>query len=216
MFPRLNHHVRRLLARRGNPTTPADEDANATIQDTNTSEELASPYAAALARLKSSMTEEPAEGLKTKFTNDDFRTGESLISALSISHLLCHRDGIDFLALDYLDEEIGHSKNLKQIAPIRIIAVGGFVAVTHLQNRQFTGEIDFVLEPTIDNYTKIASKLNKAINTVAEERAYSPKWANDHVGVFTEGHARSRLFFASLAQDELMYEGNHLKVYAAH
>jgi hypothetical protein len=119
--------------------------------------------------------------------------------------------------MDLLDDVIGLSRNLSKIAPLRIIAVGGFVSVNYLETREFTGELDFILAPTLKHHRKMLSKLKTAIKTVATELSLSPNWASDLVGRFAPGNgARKRLFFASLAQDERIYKGHNIEVYAAH
>jgi hypothetical protein len=112
---------------------------------------------------------------------------------------------------------IGMSKTLKKsiTGPIRLVVVGGFIAVTYLQNRDVTGDINFILDPTVPHYSKVSKKLALAIATVADVARYSPQWANDHVGPLDDGLPRVRLFAASMNQDELIYKGYHIRIYAA-
>jgi hypothetical protein len=113
-----------------------------------------------------------------------------------------------------LDDAIGLSQNLKLRAPIRLIAIGGFLAVGYLGTREFTQQLHYLLDPTIDCYDKIAAKLAKAIGQVASVRGYPAKWATDDVGIYCAGVARDRLFRASLTQSERIHQGKYLHVYA--
>jgi hypothetical protein len=110
--------------------------------------------------------------------------------------------------------EVGRSKNLKKAGPIKLIAVGGFVAVTHFANRKSTHDLDYFLDPTLPNLFKLTAKLKKAINSVSNKASYSTKWANDSVGVYAAGDRRVKLFNDSIAQGIVIYSGKYLQVYA--
>ncbi|KAA8894746.1 hypothetical protein FN846DRAFT_999075 [Sphaerosporella brunnea] len=119
-----------------------------------------------------------------------------------------------YLALQLLDEEIGNSRNLCKVAPIILLAVGGFVAVTYFGNRDSSHDLDYILDPSLPNVAKMSEKLEKAILVVAKKANYHDKWANDNVAVFAIGDRRIRLFRESLEQNVVLYQGKHLVVYA--
>ncbi|OJD25467.1 hypothetical protein ACJ73_03163 [Blastomyces percursus] len=79
----------------------------------------------------------------------------------------------------YLDEEIGKSKNLRKAAPLQLVAVGGFVAVSYFQNRTSTEDLDYMIDPTLENLSKIEDKLVRAIKNVADKKGYDEGWVND-------------------------------------
>jgi hypothetical protein len=121
---------------------------------------------------------------------------------------------LTFQALNQLDIEIGRSKNLKNFGAITLIAVGGFVAVTYLGNRDSSPDLNYFLDPTLPNFPKLQAKLRGAINTVADAAHLSTNWANDNVSVFAAGDRRIRLFKDSVRQNVLLYKGKYLVVYS--
>ncbi|KAM5432300.1 hypothetical protein McanCB56680_006530 [Microsporum canis] len=117
-------------------------------------------------------------------------------------------------ALIYLDEEIGKSKNLRKAAPIKLVAVGGFVAVTYFENRTTTEDLDYMVDPSLKNLEKIREKLVRAISNVAEKQGYDDDWVNDRVQQFAFGDFALPLFQDSVAQNVVLWEGKNLQVYA--
>ncbi|OAG41608.1 hypothetical protein AYO21_04072 [Fonsecaea monophora] len=117
-------------------------------------------------------------------------------------------------ALADLDGEIGKSKNLGKIAPVRLLSAGGFVAVSHLGNRSATEDIDYIIDPNIENLGKIKEKLQKAIRTVADKRKISEEWINAHMEVFAVGGTKMRLFQESIEQQVILWHGKNLVIYA--
>jgi hypothetical protein len=53
------------------------------------------------------------------------------------------------IALGRLDEEVSKSKNLRKAAPVKIVAVGGYVAVSYLRNRTSTEDINYKSRPQL-------------------------------------------------------------------
>ncbi|TPX19737.1 hypothetical protein DIZ76_017529 [Coccidioides immitis] len=117
-------------------------------------------------------------------------------------------------ALTYLDEEIGKSKNLRKAVPIKLVAVGGFVAVSYFQNRASTEDLDYMIDPALENLTKIEDKLGRAIKNVADKKGYDEGWVNDKVRLFAVGDSAQPLFRDSVAQNVVLWEGKNLIVYA--
>ncbi|OAL35132.1 hypothetical protein AYO20_05609 [Fonsecaea nubica] len=102
-------------------------------------------------------------------------------------------------ALADLDGEIGKSRNLGKIVPVRLLSAGGFVAVSHLGNRSATEDIDYIIDPNIENLGKIKEKLQKAIRTVADKRKISEEWINAHMEVFAQvilWHGKNLVIYA--------------------
>jgi hypothetical protein len=118
-------------------------------------------------------------------------------------------------ALASLDEEIGLSKNLRKVVPIKLIAVGGYVSVTYFRNREATEDVDYILDPTIENQAKVDEKLQRAIERVAKSKKLTPDWINDKVAQFAVGTTRLPLFQESIAQDIVLFKGKNLIIYAA-
>jgi hypothetical protein len=91
--------------------------------------------------------------VKKIFTEEDFQRGKqesNLWSNLAAAEKLTHATG-----LAELDAEIAKSRNLQRAAPIKLIAVGGFVAVTYFHNRETTQDLDCLLDPTLKNRVRI-------------------------------------------------------------
>ncbi|KAI9782435.1 MAG: hypothetical protein M1816_001887 [Peltula sp. TS41687] len=65
-------------------------------------------------------------------------------------------------ALSLLDVEISKSKELRSVVrdmgPIKLIAIGGFVAVGYLKSRASTHDIDYLLEPRIEQNSEARSE----------------------------------------------------------
>ncbi|KAG5988483.1 hypothetical protein E4U52_006540 [Claviceps spartinae] len=118
-------------------------------------------------------------------------------------------------ALSALDEEIAKSKNLRAVAPVKLLSAGGFVAVTLFQNRLSTQDIDYIMDPNTNNGAKIKDKLQRAINSVARKHALSEEWINSRMEIFAVGETRQHLFRASIEQNVILWHGTHLIIYAA-
>ncbi|KMP07972.1 hypothetical protein CIRG_07653 [Coccidioides immitis RMSCC 2394] len=112
------------------------------------------------------------------------------------------------------DEEIGKSKNLRKAVPIKLVAVGGFVAVSYFQNRASTEDLDYMIDPALENLTKIEDKLGRAIKNVADKKGYDEGWVNDKLRLFAVGDSAQPLFRDSVAQNVVLWEGKNLIVYA--
>jgi hypothetical protein len=67
--------------------------------------------------------------------------------------------------------------------PIRLIAVGGFIAVTYLRNRDITGDINYILDPTIPHYSTQAGRQERG-------RRRSRKGISDPLLLFRMGRRR--------------------------
>lgn len=117
-------------------------------------------------------------------------------------------------ALTALDEEIGNSKNLRKAIPINLLSAGGFVAVSYLRNRHATQDIDYIIDPSIENLGKIKEKLQKAILTVARKHKINHEWINAHMELFAVGGTKAQLFRESIDQKVVLWRGKNLVIYA--
>jgi hypothetical protein len=124
-----------------------------------------------------------------------------------------------FLALDILDEVIGtvivESEVYKYQPEITLIAVGGFVNVCTLRSRDTTPEMNYFMDPYTPNYAEMESLLKESINIVAERCQFSPEWAKDFVGPLPMGAPRERVADASVKQDDMIFDGVFIRIYAA-
>ncbi|KAI1975139.1 hypothetical protein LOZ51_002213 [Ophidiomyces ophidiicola] len=119
------------------------------------------------------------------------------------------------LALELLDTEIGKSKNLRKAAPIKLVCAGGYVAVSYFRNRSSTQDIDYVLDPQIENVEKIRGKLQRAIGAVADKLQLSEEWINSRMEIFAVGESKLPLFIESIDQNVILWQGKNLTIYAA-
>lgn len=119
------------------------------------------------------------------------------------------------LALNKLDEQTGNSKNLRRMSPIRMISAGGFVAVSLFGNRTSTEDVDYILDTQIKDPKKAEQKLIVAIKVVTELLDMDKDWINDSMAVFAVGDTRQKLFRASVEQNEVLFQGKYLTIYAA-
>lgn len=98
--------------------------------------------------------------------------------------------------------------------PIKLLSAGGFVAVSHLRNRHATEDIDYIIDPNIENLGKIKEKLQKAILTVALKRKISEEWINARMEIFAVGGTKLQLFQESVEQQVILWRGKNLVIYA--
>ena len=61
---------------------------------------------------------------------------------------------------------------LAAFAPINVVTVGGFLAVTYFKNREATGDLDYMIEPQWAQDDEIKSPLKNAINSVAKKEKF--------------------------------------------
>lgn len=118
------------------------------------------------------------------------------------------------IALLALDEAIGKSKNLRKMAPVRLITAGGFVAVSLFGNRDSTEDVDYILDPWIKNPTKAEEKLRIAVQDVTKQLKMETHWINDSMAVFAVGDVRRQLFEDSVRQNQILFQGKWLVLYA--
>ena len=119
------------------------------------------------------------------------------------------------IALTKLDAELGKLQLPASAIPIRLISVGGYVAVKHLGNRKSTFDIDYVLDPTLENSNQVKLGITAAIFAVAEALDYQHTWMNDDCKVFTGGRQRRLgLFSDTLRQNVVLWLSKHLIIFA--
>ncbi|OJK02582.1 hypothetical protein ASPACDRAFT_39889 [Aspergillus aculeatus ATCC 16872] len=82
-------------------------------------------------------------------------------------------DSLESQGLTALDREMGSDEFIVAFAPIRLIAAGGFLAVTYLRSRESTGDIDYLIDPEFAGDQHIQDMVNfvtkKAWQTLVEE-----------------------------------------------
>ncbi|KAK2811279.1 hypothetical protein FQN49_008471 [Arthroderma sp. PD_2] len=118
-------------------------------------------------------------------------------------------------ALKALDEEMGKSEMVVAFAPIRLIAAGGFLAVMLLQNRDATGDLDYLIDPEWASDVDIQKPLKDAIGKVSRDLDYNIEWANEDLGLFVTKDARHYLFSKAEEQNIVLFKGEYLIVLAA-
>ncbi|KAI9374708.1 hypothetical protein BJX61DRAFT_496969 [Aspergillus egyptiacus] len=98
--------------------------------------------------------------------------------------------------------EAGMSKDvwLAAFAPIKLIAAGGFLAVTYLSCRDSTGDIDYLIQPEFVGDAEIQGAFHEAFLPVAPRLKYNNEWMNEAVSTFVRNETREELF--RLAEDQ--------------
>jgi hypothetical protein len=118
-------------------------------------------------------------------------------------------------ALTELDIELGKLQLPASVIPIRLISFGGYPAVKYFGNRESTFDVDYVLDPELENMNQIKQAIKTAIFAIAEARDCQPTWMNDNCKVFTGGpQRRLAIFNATLKQDVVLWNSEHLVIYA--
>lgn len=102
------------------------------------------------------------------------------------------------------------------VAPLRLISVGGALAVRVCHSRETSYDIDCMLDPNVAGAAEYMQEFEAAIAQVAERRGYSPDWLNRQVEMFVARDRRMDLFLESVQQGITIYDGRNLVIYAGH
>ncbi|KAM4056530.1 hypothetical protein HRG_003401 [Hirsutella rhossiliensis] len=117
-------------------------------------------------------------------------------------------------ALTLLDAEIAKSELLMSVAPLRLITVGGSLAVRVCFNRDASYDIDCLLDPNVAAAADYSEEFSAAISTVADNGGYALDWLNQQVELFVARERRFGLFLESVQQGVIVYKGAQLVIYA--
>ncbi|EEH08778.1 conserved hypothetical protein [Histoplasma capsulatum var. duboisii H88] len=122
---------------------------------------------------------------------------------------------ISRIGLRALDAELAKHHMIVAFSPITVITAGGFVAVTYLQNRNATGDLDYLLAPEWAADPDIKNSLRDAIIKVSNDLGFNYEWANDDMAIFVTHEAQKWLFEQAEKQDIVLFLGQHIRVLAA-
>ena len=75
------------------------------------------------------------------------------------------------------------------------------LAVSIYGNRQFTKDIDILVEPNVDDAEEYRTELLAVIQAATEVGNYAPGWFNDELKLFISREKRQQLFFDSFEQE---------------
>jgi hypothetical protein len=78
------------------------------------------------------------------------------------------------------------------------------VAVSYLRNRNATEDIDYIIDPNIENQGKIREKLQKAMLAVAKKRDMDGEWINTRMEIFAVRETKTQLFRDSVEQQMVL------------
>jgi hypothetical protein len=104
---------------------------------------------------------------------------------------------------------------LAAFAPINVVTVGGFLAVTYFKNREATGDLDYMIDPEWIEDDEIKIPLKTAIDSVADEEMLEFDWMNDDLHIWATQPAWKTIFEQAYAQNIILFDGQSLKVWAA-
>lgn len=114
-----------------------------------------------------------------------------------------------------MDAKLAEYPFIVAFAPINLMAVGGFLAVTYLRNRASTEDIDYILDPEWANDEAIKKPICDTISEVAHMHKYSPSWVNADVGLFVSKRAKQVLMENAIKQDIVLWAGENIRILAA-
>ncbi|KAG5982776.1 hypothetical protein E4U55_001382 [Claviceps digitariae] len=117
-------------------------------------------------------------------------------------------------ALAMLDAKIASSDLLMNVAPLRLVTVGGCLAVRLCHNREASYDIDCIFDPHVTSFKEYSAEFDLMIQQVACEGGYYKDWLSQQVNIFVSHERRSNLFRDSVHQDIVVYSGKNLVVYA--
>ncbi|PGH16865.1 hypothetical protein AJ79_01509 [Helicocarpus griseus UAMH5409] len=114
-----------------------------------------------------------------------------------------------------LDAELGKNAFIVAFAPIKIIAAGGYFAVTYLKNRTATTDLDYLADPEWAADEDIRNPIKEAIFEVSTALNYNDEWINEDVALFVTGKTRQQLFKKAEEQNIVLFKGDNLVILAA-
>ncbi|PGH21400.1 hypothetical protein AJ80_03317 [Polytolypa hystricis UAMH7299] len=117
--------------------------------------------------------------------------------------------------LQVLDDEMGEDPFITAFAPIKVIAAGGYIAVAHLQCRDSTDDIDYLLEPQWVGDPDIQPPFRNAVLHVAEKLRFNDRWMNEDMAHYVAKGARRYLFRSAEQQNIVLFQGTNLIMLAA-
>ncbi|TAQ85333.1 hypothetical protein B7494_g6343 [Chlorociboria aeruginascens] len=120
-----------------------------------------------------------------------------------------------FRTLKRLDQEMAKNDFLYAFAPINVVTVGGFLAVSYFKNRETTGDLDYMIDPQWAQDDEIKSPLKDAIDLVAQEEKFESEWMNDGLQIWATTAASETIFARAYEQNILLFDGKSLRVWAA-
>lgn len=100
------------------------------------------------------------------------------------------------------------------MAPIRLISVGGSLAVLLCGNRNSSTDIDCILDPQVAENDEYAAEWSQAGADAARTAQLYHGWLNQQLAIFVRRDKRRALFLESIQQDIILYEGENLFIYA--
>ncbi|KAK2742766.1 hypothetical protein FQN55_007707 [Onygenales sp. PD_40] len=125
-------------------------------------------------------------------------------------------DATDFeKGLAALDTELGKDVFIAAFAPIKVIAAGGYFAITYLHNRSATTDLDYLSDPEWASDNDIKQPFNKAIVKVGRALDYNEEWVNEDLALFVTSETRKQLFKRAEEQHIVLFQGTNLIVLAA-
>ncbi|GAB0137069.1 hypothetical protein EsDP_00005352 [Epichloe bromicola] len=117
-------------------------------------------------------------------------------------------------ALTMLDAKIASNDLLMSVAPLRLVTVGGCLAVRLCHNREASYDIDCLLDPHVTAVEDYSAEFELVIQDVAHEGGFYKDWLNQQVKIFVSRKRRVTFFIESVQQDIVVYSGKNLVVYA--
>ncbi|KAG5928607.1 hypothetical protein E4U42_000321 [Claviceps africana] len=117
-------------------------------------------------------------------------------------------------ALTMLDSKIASNDLLMSVAPLRLVTVGGCLAVRLCHNRETSYDIDCFFDPHVASIDHFAAEFETMIHQVACEGGYYKDWLSPQVNIFVSHEKRGTLFVESVQQDIVVYGGKNLVLYA--
>lgn len=100
------------------------------------------------------------------------------------------------------------------VAPIRLMSVGGSMAVCLLKNRESSWDIDCMLDPNVAAVEEFADDFKAAVQRVSDIAEFEEGWLNRDLETFIHRPKRMALFLESVEQNIVIYPGVNLCVYA--
>lgn len=81
-------------------------------------------------------------------------------------------------AFRHLDQVLGGNELAAAVAPIRMVTLGGSMAVKMFKNRTTTVDVDVIIDPNVDAVREFRDAVLVCIRSIAQQRGLERDWMN--------------------------------------
>lgn len=79
--------------------------------------------------------------------------------------------------------------------------------MAYLRNRESTGDIDYLIDPSLAGDKEIQGALHEAVHSVAHKLEFNRGWFNDAMAIFVTQKTQQTLFEQAERQGIILFKG---------